>query len=298
MSYIEYAPAASLQDYIAAYWVREAPSGQDSSGRRVYADGCADIIVNTGSTTAWFNPMARAGDAIPLHPGRMYLGGTMTEYGVVTSSAGCILTGIRFRPGGFYALYGQPMAPAVDSLLEFTDHSLQPLLDNEPLVHSERDLPSRLDTYFIAKKIRTRHNFSGIYKTILLSKGQISVEALSNECHMTRRTMERVFKENVGIPPKEFIRIVRFQEVLRRLRLVDTKRLRVDTKRLRTDMKGQRADMRELQGAPRESLLRIAYELGYHDHAHLTNEFKKYAGILPSELSRFYKTGQAFGEYF
>jgi len=27
---------------------------------------------------------------------------------VVTTDPGCILTGIRFKPGGFYALYRQP----------------------------------------------------------------------------------------------------------------------------------------------------------------------------------------------
>jgi len=261
MSYIEYKPAGPLADHIDAYWIRRTAADAASSGRRVYADGCADIIINTGGATALFHPMAIAGQAIPLQPGQMYLGGTMTAYGVVTAPAGCILTGIRFRPGGFYALYQQPMAPAVDSLLAFSEPDLQLLMGREPLA-------PLLDDYLSAKKINTRHDFSSIYKVIYASKGQIAVEALAKECHMSKRTMERIFSENVGIPPKEFILIVRFQEVLRRLR------------------------------ARRESLLRIAFELGYHDHAHLTNAFKKYAGILPSELSRFYKTGIADGQYF
>ena len=54
----------------------------------------------------------------------------------------------------------------------------------------------------------------------------------------------------------------------------------------------------EMPPATNESLLRMAYDLGYYDHAHLTNEFKKYAGILPSELSHFYKTGISDGQYF
>jgi len=286
MSYKEYPPAKELLDYIDAYWIRKNVPGPGITGRRVYADGCADIIVNTGSSTAWFNPMARAGNTIPLHPGKMYLGGTMTEYGVVTASADCILTGIRFRPGGFYVLYRHPRAPAVDTLLEFTDHALQPLMSDikAPGDAGSEGPASRLDTYFLAKRNvppepsthseKTHHDFIAIHKTIVLAKGQISVETLSKECHMSRRTMERVFKENVGIPPKEFIRIARFQEVLRRL-------------------PGQASS-----SSPRESLLRIAFELGYHDHAHLTNEFKQYAGVLPSELSRFYKTGIASGEYF
>ena len=82
-----------------------------------------------------------------------------------------------------------------------------------------------------------------------------AVEALAQEAHVSNRTLERIFKENVGIPPKEFLRIVRFQEVLKRLRQTDVSE---------------------------ESLLRVAFGLGYYDHAHLTNEFKKYAGILPS----------------
>lgn len=277
MSYKAYPPAKDLLDLIDAYWVRKIQPGQ-SSGRRVYADGCADIIVNTGSSTAWFNPMARVGDNIPLHPGCMYLGGTMTEYGVVTAAAGGILTGIRFRPGGFYTLYQQPMAPAVDSLLPFAEPALQSIMTQED------GLASRLDAYFgtllQTRSEKPQHDFISIYKIIHHSKGQISVEALSKECHMSRRTMERVFKENVGIPPKEFIRIARFQEVLRRLREMNT------------------ATGATPSGPPRESLLRIAFELGYHDHAHLTNEFKLYAGILPSELSRFYKTGIALDQYF
>jgi len=271
MAFLEFKPASPLADYIDAYWVRKTTADAASPGRRVYADGCADIIVNTGSATTWFHPMAIAGQAIPLQPGQMYLGGTMTAYGVVTAPDGCILTGIRFRPGGFYALYQQPMAPAVDSLLAFSDPELQSLMDKEPLAPP-------LDNYFSAIKINTRHDFSSINKVIYTSKGQISVEALAKECHMSNRTMQRIFSENVGIPPKEFILIVRFQEVLRRLR--------------------QDGDARAAEALPRESLLRIAFELGYHDHAHLTNAFKKYAGILPSELSRFYKTGMSFGQYF
>ncbi|MDO6432861.1 helix-turn-helix transcriptional regulator [Flavitalea sp. BT771] len=290
MPHLEFKPAGPLADYIDAYWIRKtssdiASSDTASSGRRVYADGCADIIVNAGSTTAWFHPMAIAGQAIPLQPGQMYLGGTMTAYGVVTAPDGCILTGIRFRPGGFYALYQQPMAPAVDSLLAFSEPDLHSLMRKEPLA-------LHLDNYFSAKKINTRHDFSAIYQVIYASKGQITVEALAGEWHMSTRTMERVFAENVGIPPKEFILIVRFQEVLRRLREGHAGASH------RTAPETIHRDRAVPDIAPRESLLRIAFELGYHDHAHLTNAFKKYAGILPSELSRFYKTGMSFGQYF
>ena len=272
MPFTEYIPSGGLKDYIAAYWVRKTDRREKTSGRRVYADGCSDIIVNTGDSIAWFNPMAHADLIIPLHPGFMYLGGTMTAYGVMNSMAGCTLTGIRFRPGGFYALYGSPMEAVVDRVIEFPEKELLPLMEEE------EGLAARLDTYFSAKKITGANDFASIYNVIHLSGEKLSVDELSRICHVSNRTMERIFKKNVGIPPKEFISIVRFQKVLKRLRQMGAHDV--------------------AQGVSEESLMRIAFELGYYDHAHLTNEFKKYAGILPSELSHFYKTGIARGLYF
>lgn len=267
-----YKPAVGLKDYIVAWWINKTEQQENIFGRRVYADGCTDIILNTGNSTAYFNTMAHAGQPVPLYPGYMYLGGTMTAYGVMSSVEGCSLTGIRFRPGGFYAFYKSPIEEAVDRVIEFQDKALQSLM--EP----DEGLASRLDAHFSSKSVKVKHDFTAIYNAIISSKGQVTVEELSRNHHVSNRTMERIFKTNVGVPPKEFIRIARFQEVLKRLRMAGAQDVT--------------ADMYE------ESLLRIAFEFGYYDHAHLTNEFKKYAGILPSELSHFYKTGITRGQYF
>jgi AraC-like DNA-binding protein len=284
MSYTEHIPAQGLQDHIAAYWIRKTSPTAQPSSRRVYADGCADLILNAGNNTAFFNPMVRAEEMIPLYPGRLYLGGTMTAYGVVHSEPGCTLIGIRFRPGGFYTFFGLPMEPAVDTLLEFHDNELHGLMQKE------NGLPYSLDSWFAKKTIAgdKKHNFAALHEIAHRSGGQISVESLAAAAHVSNRTLERIFKENVGIPPKEFLRIIRFQEVLRQLRHAGTPG---------SAMPGTTGAASPHPHAE-ESLLRIAFDLGYYDHAHLTNEFKKYAGILPSELSHFYKTGIAGSQYF
>ncbi len=273
MSVAEFLPNAGWREHIAAYWVRTEPD-TGPSGRRVYADGCADLICNAGDSTAYFYPMAGGQEVIPIYPGRLYLGGTMTAYGVLKSDTGCLLTGIRFWPGGFYALFSQTMQPAVDAVIEFPEEKLCRLMQ-----HPE-NLNAKLDRWLAERPLQhtDRYDFALLRKRMYDSGGQTSVEALAAEMHVSNRTLERIFKKNVGIPPKEFLRIIRFQEVLRRLR--------------------NTAEQNESPVTAKESLLRIAYELGYYDHAHLTNEFKKYAGILPSELSLFYKTGISGGQYF
>jgi AraC-like DNA-binding protein len=68
--------------------------------------------------------------------------------------------------------------------------------------------------------------------------------------------LERNFKTHIGIAPKEYSNIVRFQNALAKIKNSD-------------------------QG---KSLLDIAFECGYYDHSHLTNEIKRNTGLTPSQL--------------
>lgn len=272
MSFTEFLPAGAWREHIAAYWVRETrPEG---SGRRIYADGNADLICNAGDQPVYFYPKARGKQVVPLYPGRLYLGGTMTSYGVIRCDEGCLLTGIRFWPGGFYAMFSQAMQPAVDSVIEFADTEIRTIMQSVP--HLEVRLDQCFNDRFGASAVRNAGNydFKKLRKRMYDSGGTASVQELALAMHVSMRTLQRIFKVNVGISPKDFLRIIRFQHVLNRLR----------------NLSGD--------AASRDSLLGIAYDLGYSDHAHLTNEFKKYAGILPSELSHFYKTGEANNKYF
>jgi len=277
MGLSEFSPDVNWQKHIAFFWTLKTQANIDPSGMRIYADGCSDIICNAGETTAYFYPLEGTHQAIPLYPGHLYLGGTMTAYGILKGEPGCTLTGIRFWPGGFYALFSQTMEPAVDSTIEFPDEELRTLMQQT------EDLDMRLNRWLNnrsiepAVQIAGKHDFVYLRKLMYESGGQVTVEELADEMCVSNRTLERNFKKNVGIPPKDFLRIVRFQEVLKRLQNLQGKN--------------------ELP-AEKESLLQVAFELGYYDHAHLTNEFKKYSGILPSELSLFYKTGISDGKYF
>ncbi|MEY8759483.1 helix-turn-helix domain-containing protein [Chryseobacterium tongliaoense] len=277
MGFLKFLPDSNLRNHIAFFWVVTFEEDNDPSGIRIYADGCSDIICNAGSTNVSFYPLEGTHQAILLYPGQLYLGGTMTTYGILKGKAGGTLTGIRFWPGGFYALFSQTIEPAVDSTIEFSDDGLCKLM------RQIKDLDSRLNNWFKTRSAPTAVQLAGKYDFIYLRKqmyesgGQVTVEKLAAEMCVSNRTLERIFKKNVGISPKDFLQIVRFQEVLKRL---------------------QNASVNYDTDAEKESLLLIAFELGYYDHAHLTKEFKKYSGILPSELSHFYKTGISGSQYF
>ena len=88
--------------------------------------------------------------------------------------------------------------------------------------------------------------------------GQVKVKELAEQLGVSRRTLERLFAEHVGVAPKKFARILHFQNSLTTLR----------ARRFR--------DSAEL-----------AFACGYSDQSHLIKDFKALTGRLPSQLSSF-----------
>jgi AraC-like DNA-binding protein len=85
----------------------------------------------------------------------------------------------------------------------------------------------------------------------------VRVEDAASALAVSQRTLQRVAKKYVGLSPAALIRRRRLQDAAERTRLDAS------------------AD-----------LAAIAAELGYADHAHLTNDFQKYLGFTPSTYRR------------
>jgi AraC-like DNA-binding protein len=246
--YTEIPPAEHLKDYIDTYWIMETGALYQPAEVRLYADGTTDIFVNMGSTRPLLNNN-------PLLPDTIYFGGTMTASSLIQRLPSSVFIGIRFKPGGFAFFYKLPLQELTDEIIEFPDRFLYDLLD------VDNKVTDRLDDFF-TKKIRNTRNLLSLAKTVENHKGQITVDYLAEIHHVTNRTLERMFNEHMGITPKEFIKVIRFQQVLKRIRKKDFK----------------------------ESLSQLAFEMGYYDHAHLTNEVKRYSGVNPTTLAALFKS--------
>ncbi len=85
------------------------------------------------------------------------------------------------------------------------------------------------------------------------SDGRIPVEALARRLGADRRTLERAFREDVGVSPKVYSRTVRFHAARKRL-----------------EAGGSAAD--------------VAGATGYADQAHMVREFRAIAGCTPGAL--------------
>ncbi|MDR6986986.1 AraC-like DNA-binding protein [Paenarthrobacter nitroguajacolicus] len=85
----------------------------------------------------------------------------------------------------------------------------------------------------------------------------LMIEDAASQLAVSPRTLQRIAKKYIGLSPSALIRRRRLQDA---------------AERTRSD--------------PTADLAAIAVELGYADHAHLTNDFQKYLGFTPSNYRR------------
>jgi AraC-like DNA-binding protein len=242
MIYTQFNPHPALSNYIDAYWTVEG-EGNGLEAERILPDGCVDIILNLGAACKTDN-----GNFL-MENEKAYLVGTMTRLKEANLSRDAKLLGIRFKPGAFSFFYKfSSLHEVKDITIEF-DKVLSPDLKKAiryPIEYFNHFLLDRLS--------RPKHTLLPVINDIQNHKGQMDVKTLAGQHFTTVRQLERSFKQHIGASPKELISLIRYQLVHSAIENNTTNR----------------------------SLLDIAFEYGYYDHSHLTNEFKRYTGIAPS----------------
>lgn len=96
---------------------------------------------------------------------------------------------------------------------------------------------------------------AGALQTLQHSEGRTPIAALQAHAGLSRPHLVRLFREHVGIPPKLFARLLRFEAVQARVR----------------------------ESAP--PWASMAAELGFSDQAHLAREVRALCGLTPTQLA-------------
>lgn len=245
MTYNQFKPHLDLVDYIDAFWVVEGVEKGVRQKERILPDGCVDLIFNLGENCKTDN------GNLTMQSEKTYLVGTMTTWQESFLDSQTKLIGVRFKPGAFSLFYNYaPLNEVTNKTIEF--EKVLSLNINKLKQYSI----SYLNNHFLNRINNQRNHLFPILKDVHVHMGQISIEELTKRNFVTARQLERNFKKYIGISPKEFVNIVRFQFALEKIK----------------------------HNKQRKSLLEIAFEGGYYDHSHLTNEIKRYTGHSPSQF--------------
>lgn len=186
--------------------------------------------------------------------------GPYTRTATVPILAGKEYFGVRFRPGRMPRLVDIQPAELVDTMIELpkmlgmnTD-SLSDCLLGAKGIDAKRAFMELIFQKASIESLVRRDLCTRCAELIESCNGHMKVHDLACRVGTSMRTLERTFLRDLGMSPKMFIRLVRFNNSLERLRN---------------------------GGYP--TLAHIAYEFGYADQSHFIKDFHELAGRLPSE---------------
>jgi AraC-like DNA-binding protein len=241
MKYLETAPHPALSAYVDAYW-SVTGSSKTIIKEKILPDGCIDIIFNLG------NDCYTENRSFLLKNERAYLIGTMTRFKETEMDTNTRLMGIRFKPGSFPAFFQAPLQEVANRTVDMDSGFV---FDPGMLMKSPFETLDKL----LFKNLKCpNQDLLDQIRTIQKLKGQVKIEELASKHYTTVKQLQRNFNHWLGITPKEFVNLVRYQNA----------KAAIDHRK------------------PGQSLLAIAVDFGYYDHAHLTNQFSQYVGSAPS----------------
>jgi AraC-like DNA-binding protein len=168
---------------------------------------------------------------------------------------------IRFRPGKMPRIADVSPAGLVDHTEDYIPRLLgmdadaigERLLGATSLEGKTRIMESIFRSYGM-NSVCQDHRCNQAVEMVESLEGRIKVVELSRELGISYQTLERMFLQQVGVTPKQFIRNIRFQKTMEKL-------------------KG---------GARFTTLGDLASECGFADQSHFIKEFKRLAQRLPS----------------
>lgn len=181
---------------------------------------------------------------------------------------------IHFQPSGFHRMFGVPMTELTDAAFD-AYAVIGSKIPN--LEHELGETPGFADRVRIVEghlfrmlgNIRVSDSVSIAANCLFLSNGIQRVSAMASQSGLSARQFERRFTAQVGVPPKLYARIIRFNAAL--------------------DHKLQwRSD----------AWSRIASDHEFYDQMHLVRDFRAFTGASPSRLLAQLEGLPAFHTFF
>jgi AraC-like DNA-binding protein len=254
MLYLEKTPSAVLSPWVRMLWYCKAP--QVAHGReRVLPNGCIQIILNLSGES-----LTDCGDDGTTNAklDRAIVVGARARYEVVDTSDMAELAGIVIRPGGFARLFREradlffEQSISLDNIWRETrlvDGLCEASSPAEKLCRLERLLIGLLPPDALRSEMVD-------YAFYLFRRKHFSVAECARSVGVSARRLSQVFREEVGLAPKMWCRIHRFQ-----------------------------AATRALHAGEDVAWSELALRCGYYDQSHFANDFRAFSGIDPTTYS-------------
>lgn len=257
MNYQTFKPHQDLDSIVNFYWTLEVPYNPNNTKQKIIPDGFIEMTFNFGDKIKRYTSDKK----FVTHPCAMVMGQRTKSYfiepiGNVDTFAIC------FYPYGFANFVNTPLENLVDKEIP-----IENLFGKIPAKKLEQEMVNAANTQqrikiietFLINKLNDNTTIESIVKStvdvLLATNGSSSINNILKDELFKRRQLERKFKQQVGISPKQLGKVIRLQTALK-----------------------------IMLNSKNDSLTNIAYESDYFDQAHFIKDFKEFTGTTPKEF--------------
>jgi AraC-like DNA-binding protein len=251
MRYFAHRPSAPLGEHVEYFWALSDAPGH--LRERIVPSGTIELVVNLHA------------DEFRIFAGseRRFRGaiasGCYSRAFEIDTRAHSLVLGVHFKPGGAARPLGVPAGALADAHVGLDDlwgRSATALRDRLCAAPSSRQRIALLERALIARLPDRPYRRAAVSAALAeLDQPGVEVGQVARALGLSRRRFIEIFSEDVGMPPKRYAMVRRFQRAL--------------TAALRS---------------PSAAWARIALECGYYDQAHLCRDWVELTGVSPAEF--------------
>jgi AraC-like DNA-binding protein len=251
-------PASPLSSFVERFWLYDGPA-LPHAHERLLPTGTVEVVINLRENRARVYDQRDLENPLTF-PGAL-VAGPHAKYFVIDTAQQVSVAGIHFKAGGAYPFFKAPMD-------EF--HNQHIALESVWGVQQAGELRERLlaaqthrarfavlEQCLLARMVRPlerRPPVSFALRQFHDAPHVQSIREITDQTGFSARRFIDLFRQEVGLAPKLFCRVRRFQQVLNVITRGETFRW-VD----------------------------VANACGYYDQAHFINDFRAFAGMNPTE---------------
>lgn len=261
-------PRAALSAFVRHYWFLEMEAGEGLGvAQRVVPNGYVEL------TFHFADKLRKVKTTEELQP-NIIISGQKTGFFDVIPTGKTSMLSVQFFPHSAGLFFDIPINELADETFDLREiaglaaDELEEKLCYRDGIDSkvaliEQFLEARLSERNIYDQQRIAHNIT-LINTL---NAQLTVDELAADACLSRKQHERVFKKMVGLSPKQFLKVIRFQYALL-----------------------------AHQQHSNESLTELAYRCGYYDQSHMISDFRELSGITPGQY--FNDCDTPYSDYF
>lgn len=253
-------PSVWLQPFIRYYWILNTNESIDTL---TFPIGCPQLIFHR--QTRFYIPELESCQA------RFSISGQVNFPARIQSSGDVETIVVVFYPHVIGTIFNIPVASFYNQEIDgysLGDKSLNNLADDVLNADDSTEAIKMIESWLLSRlKESAFYNFKRVGASLkpLFTDNTISVENMAQCACLSRKQFERVFFNAVGMKPKEYSGVARFQKSL------------------------------WLMQNGNRNFADIAYSCGYADQSHFIRECRRYSGITPVELL---KTQPVYSDLF